>query len=142
MTLTNSQDFEASRFFLEASNWNLQNAIESFFENGNETAQGYQQQQQQIQPPSMVLVNDTTIHNKDGLSPGAMFKQSWCIKNEGDQPWPNATWYIYIYIYIHVHIYTQQKHMYVYKTYTYIHTNMHQYIHQYIHTFIPSLLLF
>lgn len=82
-SIVNNQDYNSSKFFLEANNWNLETAVSSYFESGN--IQTYAQQRN---PPDMDLLKDNTIHNKEAMLPGSTFRQSWILKNSGDQLWP------------------------------------------------------
>lgn len=71
-------------FFLDMNNWNLQDAICSYFE--------FQEQTPIIQLPRMNVLTDGM---DDGLSqvpimsgPNVTFRKIWHIANSGDQQWP------------------------------------------------------
>ena len=73
-----SDDADSCRFFLEANNWNIQNAIASYYDAGSTEVI-----EQQRHPPEMQLIGDVTIDNKEYIFPNTPFRQSWRLKNAG-----------------------------------------------------------
>jgi len=83
-TIIPSVQNDVARFFLEANNWSLQNAIASFFENNG----GEDPRKQLRQTPQMSF-----ILKDDGITQfpaGATFKKVWNIRNTGATPWPQG----------------------------------------------------
>ncbi|KNC70765.1 hypothetical protein SARC_16706, partial [Sphaeroforma arctica JP610] len=74
--VVNSPSGESCRFFLEANNWNLEAAITSYYDSGN-----VQTYQQQMNPPQMTLVADTTADSKECMGKATPFRQSWKVRN-------------------------------------------------------------
>jgi len=79
---------EAVRFYLEASNWTLQGAILSYFDNGGDA---YSQQMAIFnrQKPQVAWV-----FKDDGMyefTAGASFRKVWQITNTGNSAWPDGS---------------------------------------------------
>eukprot|EP00050_Salpingoeca_kvevrii_P000319 m.145921 g.145921 ORF g.145921 m.145921 type:complete len:274 (-) comp10086_c2_seq4:306-1127(-) len=78
-------DPDTARFFLEANNWSLQEAISSFFEYGGAGMVHSQQ------APEAQFVCDVTIGEGEEIPPGVVFDKTWRIRNSGGAPWPSDT---------------------------------------------------
>nr|CAG4652138.1 EOG090X0CQ9 [Triops cancriformis] len=66
-------------FFLDMNNWNLQAAVCSYFEF-----------QSSNKLPSMAFVKDVTIGEGESVPPRTTFVKTWCLGNNGDEPWPEG----------------------------------------------------
>eukprot|EP00696_Hemimastix_kukwesjijk_P015799 gnl/Hemi2/4041_TR1410_c0_g1_i1.p1 gnl/Hemi2/4041_TR1410_c0_g1~~gnl/Hemi2/4041_TR1410_c0_g1_i1.p1 ORF type:complete len:248 (+),score=70.58 gnl/Hemi2/4041_TR1410_c0_g1_i1:211-954(+) len=67
-------------FFLEANDWNLHNALSSFFDYGGSA------DRVQI-TPEVAFISDVET---DQVVPGHTFTKLWRVQNTGSQAWPNS----------------------------------------------------
>jgi len=71
-------------FFLDMNNWNLQEAICSFFEF-----------QSTHKLPNMTLIQDVTIGEGESVPPNTNFVKTWKVANNGDDRWPEGSYLAY-----------------------------------------------
>lgn len=76
--LGNQVNKDSCAFFLDMNNWNLQNAVCSYYD--------FEQPSNTV--PSMALVSDTTVGQIDPTTPNTAFLKKWKIKNCGMDRWP------------------------------------------------------
>jgi len=81
-TIVEGVDDDTCRFFLEANNWTLQNAIASFFDYG-----GPSKSSQNVVRPKMSFMSEPD----DGKPKpaGTPFTKRWRIQNSGNEKWPH-----------------------------------------------------
>jgi len=77
--LGNNINRDSCAFFLDMNNWNLQNAVSSYYE---------LEQQPPSAPLFMLLMADTTAGHPASVAPNTVFYRSWRIKNSGAERWP------------------------------------------------------
>lgn len=67
------------QFFLEASNWNLQAAIMSYFDYGG----GQQGVSSNVMAtmPEAELVDDVTVGDGEDIPPNVVFQKTWRLRN-------------------------------------------------------------
>ncbi|BFZ04843.1 hypothetical protein BsWGS_07882 [Bradybaena similaris] len=65
-------------FFLDMNNWNLQNAVCSYYD--------FEQPSSPL--PSMTVLADMTVGNGEAVAANTHFVKSWRIKNSGLDRWP------------------------------------------------------
>lgn len=78
-------DAQSSAFFLEMNNWNLQEALGTYFE--------YQAKNEAL--PSMVLVEDRTVGEGESVGPEMLFSKKWRVVNDGIRSWPEGCYLAY-----------------------------------------------
>ncbi|XP_005106727.1 protein ILRUN [Aplysia californica] len=76
--LGNQINPESCAFFLDMNNWNLQNAVCSY----------YDFEQPTNLQPSMSVLGDLTIGDGESVAPSTTFIKTWKIKNQGMDRWP------------------------------------------------------
>ncbi|XP_059154474.1 protein ILRUN-like [Physella acuta] len=76
--LGNKLNPESCAFFLDMNNWNLQNAVCSY----------YDFEQPSIALPSMAFIADVTVGDGESVAPNTSFFKTWRIKNSGTDRWP------------------------------------------------------
>ncbi|CAL1546671.1 unnamed protein product [Lymnaea stagnalis] len=76
--LGNKLNPESCAFFLDMNNWNLQNAVCSYYD--------FEQPVNSL--PSMSVVADVTIGDGESVAPNTTFLKTWRIKNPGIDRWP------------------------------------------------------
>eukprot|EP01134_Creolimax_fragrantissima_P003988 CFRG3988T1 len=91
MAVVDSNNPGSCKFFLEANNWNLEAAIASYYDSGN--AQTYHQQ---MNPPEMTMISDTTLDSKEAMGLATPFRQSWKVKNSGKTQWSSSVVLVFI----------------------------------------------
>ncbi|XP_047003246.1 protein ILRUN [Schistocerca americana] len=69
----------AAVFFLEMNNWNLQEAVCSYFDF-----------ESPYKLPSMSLVRDVTVGEGESIPPLTKFTKSWRVQNTGTEMWPDG----------------------------------------------------
>ncbi|RUS70523.1 hypothetical protein EGW08_021711 [Elysia chlorotica] len=76
--LGNTLNPESCAFFLDMNDWNLQNAVCSY----------YDLEQPVSILPSMRVLEDITLGNGEAVAPNTTFVKAWRIKNSGSDHWP------------------------------------------------------
>ncbi|GFR77477.1 next to BRCA1 gene 1 protein [Elysia marginata] len=76
--LGNTLNAESCAFFLDMNDWNLQNALCSY----------YDLEQPVAILPSMRVLDDITTGNGEAVAPNTTFVKAWRIKNCGSERWP------------------------------------------------------
>ncbi|GFO01384.1 next to brca1 gene 1 protein [Plakobranchus ocellatus] len=76
--LGNTLNPESCAFFLDMNDWNLQNAVCSY----------YDLEQPVATLPSMKVLEDITTGNGEAVAPNTCFVKSWRLKNSGNESWP------------------------------------------------------
>lgn len=73
-------DHKTARFYLDMTNWNVQNAVGAFYDNGCQliTNRNYEFQ----------FLRDVTIGEGESVQPDTQFTKTWLVKNSGDLQWP------------------------------------------------------
>jgi len=78
---TKDVDPITARFYLDMTNWNVQNAVGAFYDNGcqliHTSAHNFQ------------FLRDITIGEGESIQPNTPFTKTWLVCNPGPQPWPN-----------------------------------------------------
>eukprot|EP01121_Diplochlamys_sp_Union-15-3_P009034 TRINITY_DN2439_c0_g2_i2.p1 TRINITY_DN2439_c0_g2~~TRINITY_DN2439_c0_g2_i2.p1 ORF type:complete len:206 (-),score=33.31 TRINITY_DN2439_c0_g2_i2:332-883(-) len=80
-TVVDGVDDETCRFFLEANNWTLQNAITSFFDYGSPNKVS-----QNIVRPKMNFISE--VEDGKPKIAGTPFIKRWRLQNTGTEKWP------------------------------------------------------
>jgi len=70
---------EGCAFFLEMSNWNLNEAILAYYDAEMPTDK----------IPQMRFVADVTVGEGEAIPPSTRFVKTWRVENSGAEPWPN-----------------------------------------------------
>ncbi|RCN51015.1 hypothetical protein ANCCAN_02802 [Ancylostoma caninum] len=80
---------ELCAFFLDMSNWNLQDAVGAYYDHGHTNNVG----EIGLDLPllNMQLVRDVTIGEGESVPPKTRFVKSWRVKNTGGVHWPQGT---------------------------------------------------
>ncbi|KAK0060293.1 protein ILRUN [Biomphalaria pfeifferi] len=76
--LGNKLNRESCAFFLDMNNWNLQNAVCSYYD--------FEQPSNSL--PRMSFVADVTVGDGEAVAPNTIFFKTWRIKNSGIDRWP------------------------------------------------------
>ncbi|KAH9494951.1 hypothetical protein Btru_020664 [Bulinus truncatus] len=76
--LGNKLNPESCAFFLDMNNWNLQNAVCSYYD--------FEQPANSL--PSMSFIADVTVGDGESVAPNTTFFKTWRIKNSGIDRWP------------------------------------------------------
>jgi len=76
--LGNEMNPAGCAFFLDMNNWNLQEAICSY----------YDFEQPNVRLPQMGFLKDETVGEGEAVSPNTNFVKTWRIQNTGEQAWP------------------------------------------------------
>jgi hypothetical protein len=76
--LGNKLNPESCAFFLDMNNWNLQNAVCSYYD--------FEQPANSL--PSMTVIADVTIGDGESVATNTTFLKSWRVKNSGLERWP------------------------------------------------------
>ncbi|CAG5121282.1 unnamed protein product [Candidula unifasciata] len=76
--LGNKMSPDICAFFLDMNNWNLQNAVCSYYD--------FEQPSSPL--PSMTVLADVTVGNGEAVAANTNFVKSWRIKNSGLDRWP------------------------------------------------------
>ncbi|CAF4329831.1 unnamed protein product [Rotaria socialis] len=71
---------EGCRFFLEMSNWNLNEAILAYYDAEMPTDK----------LPQMRFIADVTVGEGEAIPPSTRFVKTWRIENSGSERWPNS----------------------------------------------------
>lgn len=66
-------------FFLDMNNWNLQEAICSYFDF-----------ESPCKFPCMILICDSTVGEGESVTPNTKFRKSWHVQNSGTEAWPDG----------------------------------------------------
>lgn len=80
---------ELCAFFLDMTNWNLQDAVGAYYDHGhsnNVNEIGFD-----LPLLNMQLVKDVTIGEGESVPPRTRFVKSWRVKNTGGVHWPHGT---------------------------------------------------
>ncbi|CAF0947835.1 unnamed protein product [Rotaria sordida] len=70
---------EGCAFFLEMSNWNLNEAILAYYDAEMPTDK----------IPQMRFVADVTVGEGEAIPPNTRFVKTWRVENSGNEPWPS-----------------------------------------------------
>ncbi|CAF0800070.1 unnamed protein product [Adineta steineri] len=70
---------EGCAFFLEMSNWNLNEAILAYYDAEMPTDK----------IPQMRFVADVTVGEGEAIPPNTRFVKTWRVENNGSEPWPS-----------------------------------------------------
>ncbi|UJR37100.1 hypothetical protein I4U23_029804 [Adineta vaga] len=70
---------EGCAFFLEMSNWNLNEAILAYYDAEMPTDK----------IPQMRFLADVTVGEGEAIPPNTRFVKTWRVENSGSEPWPN-----------------------------------------------------
>ncbi|XP_071100197.1 protein ILRUN-like [Haliotis cracherodii] len=76
--LGNKLNPSSCAFFLDMNNWNLQEAIGSY----------YDFEQPPVNLPSMSFIKDVTIGEGESIPPNNKFIKTWRVQNGGTEAWP------------------------------------------------------
>ncbi|KAH9488633.1 hypothetical protein Btru_061306 [Bulinus truncatus] len=76
--LGNKLNPESCAFFLDMNNWNLQNAVCSYYD--------FEQPANSL--PSMSFIADVTVGDGESVAPNTTFFKTWRVKNSGIDRWP------------------------------------------------------
>ncbi|XP_052873873.1 protein ILRUN [Anopheles cruzii] len=68
-------------FFLDMTNWNLQEAVGCYFD-----------YMAQSRFPSMKFLSDISVGKGEKITPSTMFQLSFMIQNNGETTWPSGTY--------------------------------------------------
>jgi len=68
---------DSAQFYLESFNWNLQAAVNAWFEYGGV-----------VSLPRAKFIDDVTIGEGQSVPPSNEFTKTWAIQNNGHTPWP------------------------------------------------------
>eukprot|EP00499_Haloplacidia_sp_CaronLabIsolate_P004506 CAMPEP_0196781012 /NCGR_PEP_ID=MMETSP1104-20130614/9000_1 /TAXON_ID=33652 /ORGANISM="Cafeteria sp., Strain Caron Lab Isolate" /LENGTH=308 /DNA_ID=CAMNT_0042151229 /DNA_START=46 /DNA_END=970 /DNA_ORIENTATION=+ len=77
----------AARFFLESSNWNVEQAINTFFSTMGAGGEGLSHVS--APPPEARFLGDASITQSRPFPPGATIHMVWKFANTGSAPWPH-----------------------------------------------------
>ncbi|VDN51592.1 unnamed protein product [Dracunculus medinensis] len=80
---------ETCTFFLEMNNWNLQEAVGSYYDYGANGMTGCPPQYT-THLPSMLFIKDITIGEGESVPPSTRFTKTWRVKNTGAECWPSG----------------------------------------------------
>lgn len=73
-------DHTTARFYLDMTNWNVQNAVGAFYDNGcqliNQNCYEFK------------FVRDITIGEGESVQPSTQFTKTWLVANSGQTTWP------------------------------------------------------
>jgi hypothetical protein len=70
---------EGCAFFLEMSNWNLNEAILAYYDAEMPTDK----------IPQMRFIADVTVGEGEAIPPNTRFVKTWRVENSGNEPWPS-----------------------------------------------------
>ncbi|KAJ1372051.1 hypothetical protein KIN20_034108 [Parelaphostrongylus tenuis] len=80
---------ETCAFFLDMTNWNLQDAVGAYYDYGysnNITEVGFT-----LPFLDMQLLKDITVGEGEAVAPETRFAKTWLVKNTGGVHWPEGT---------------------------------------------------
>ncbi|KAK5976859.1 Inflammation and lipid regulator with UBA and NBR1 domain [Trichostrongylus colubriformis] len=80
---------ELCAFFLDMTNWNLQDAVGAYYDHGHTNNVG--EIGFNLPLLNMQLVRDVTIGEGESVPPKTRFVKSWRVKNNGGVHWPQGT---------------------------------------------------
>ncbi|VDM74516.1 unnamed protein product [Strongylus vulgaris] len=80
---------ELCAFFLDMSNWNLQDAVGAYYDHGH--SNNVNEIGVDLPLLNMQLVRDVTIGEGESVPPKTRFVKSWRVRNTGGVHWPQGT---------------------------------------------------